>query len=150
MSLDDDVRRLSGAGPLGGLPREALQLLAFSGQKRQLRAGEALFSAGDGADGAFFVLEGEIALRRDGAERLVGPGVLIGKSALLVETVRPADATAASDVLLLSIPRETFRRVLSEFPDSAVKIQRAAVSRTRALISSLEALRRRDFSPREP
>ncbi len=150
MSLDDDVRRLSGAGPLSALPREALQLLAFSGEKRRLGEGEALFAAGDGADGAFFVLEGEIVLRKDGAERRVGPGALIGESALLVETARPADAAAASEAVLLNIPRETFRRVLSEFPESALKIQRAAISRTRALIVGLEAIRRRDFSSRDP
>jgi CRP-like cAMP-binding protein len=146
LSLDGDVRRLSGAGPLSALPREALQLLAFSSERRRLRAGESLFAAGDGADGAFFVLEGMILLRKDAMERRAGPGALIGESALLVETVRPADAAAASEALLLKIPRDTFRRVLSEFPESAAKIQRAALARTRTLIGGLEAIARRNFS----
>ena len=40
------------------------------------------------------MLEGEIALRKDATERRAGPGVLIGESALLTETIRPADAAA--------------------------------------------------------
>ena len=39
MSLEDDVRRLSRARPFDALPREALQLLAFSCQKRRIGAG---------------------------------------------------------------------------------------------------------------
>src|SRR5437764_12356611 len=115
MSLEDDVRRLSRARPFDALPREALQLLAFSCQKRRIGAGEALFHAGEPASGAFFVLEGEIGLRSGESERRAAAGVLIGESALLAETARAGDATAARDSLLLAIPRETFRRVLSEF-----------------------------------
>ncbi len=148
MSLDADVRRLARARPLDQLPREALQLLAFSCQKRNLRQGEALFAAGDAADGAFFVLEGEIVLRRDEEERRAGAGVLIGEQALLAQTLRPADATAARDSALLSIPRETFRRVLSEFPAGAAKIHRSQIERTRKLVAALEGVKRRSFAPR--
>lgn len=146
MSLDADVRRLAAVRPFAALPREALQLLAFSCAKRRLRAGDKLFTAGEPAEGAFFVLEGEIALSANGAQRIVGPGVVIGESALMTETTRPADASAASESLCLNIPRETFRRVLSEFPDGAAKIHRDAVARARTLIADLDALRRRDFS----
>ncbi|MDE3177194.1 MAG: Crp/Fnr family transcriptional regulator [Pseudomonadota bacterium] len=148
MSLDADVRRLAGARPLDKLPREALQLLAFSCQKRSLHSGEALFAAGEAAEGAFFVLEGEIVLRRDQAERRAGAGVLIGEQALLAQTLRPADATAARESLLLSIPRETFRRVLSEFPESAEKIHRDQLARTRKLVAALEGVQRRAFARR--
>ena len=146
LSLESDVRRLAGAKPLAALPREALQLLAFSCEKRKLVAGEALFSAGDTADGAFVVLEGEITLRRGDAQRHAGPGALIGEQALLVETSRSTDARALSDCVVLRISRETFRRVLTEFPDSAANLQKASVARARDLIGRLEAVRRRGFA----
>jgi CRP-like cAMP-binding protein len=146
LTLESDVRKLAGTRPLNALPREAVQLLAFSCEKRRLRAGEKLFSRDDLADGAFFVLEGEIALKQPSAERLVGLGVLIGESALLTETMRPCDAVANLDSVVLRISRETFRRVLSEFPKSAAIIQRAAQARARKLISRLESVRRRGFS----
>lgn len=146
MSLDGDVRRLSGVRPFSALPREALQLLAFSCEKRALRAGEALFSAGEPADGAYFVLEGEILLRRGESERRAGVGALIGETALFTQTLRPADASAARDSLLLTIPNATFRRVLSEFPRSATEIRRAAAGRAGALLGRLDAIRRRAFA----
>jgi len=92
------------------------------------------------------VLEGEILLSAAGVARRAAVGAVIGESALLVETIRPADAIAARDSLLMSIPRETFRRVLPEFPEAAAKIQRAAAVRARELIAGLEAIRRRDFT----
>jgi len=146
LSLDDDVRRLAAVQPLAALPREALQLLAFSCGKRKLSAGERLFSARDPAEGGFFVLEGELVMTAQGEERRIGVGALIGESALLVETIRAADAVAAGDSQLLVIPRETFRRVLSEFPEGAVKIHRASTARARKLIVELEAIRRRGFT----
>jgi CRP-like cAMP-binding protein len=146
LSLDGDVRRLSGVRPFNALPREALQLLAFSCEKRSLRAGEALFSAGEPADGAYFVLEGEIVLKHGDSERRAGAGALIGETALLIETLRPVDARAARDSLLLRVPNATFRRVLSEFPQSAVAIRRAAAGRAGALLGRLEDIRRRAFA----
>ena len=146
MSLESDVRRMAATRPFSLLPREALQLLAFSCGKRKLSAGETLFSVRDPAEGGFFVLEGEILLKALGEERRAGVGALIGESALLVETIRPSDAVAATDSQLLVIPRETFRRVLSEFPEGAVKLHRASTARARKLIVELEAIRRRGFT----
>ena len=145
MALDADVRRLAGVRPFDALPREALQLIAFSCAKRRLGAGESLFSAGDAADGAFFVLDGEVVLRaRDAARRAVA-GTLIGASALLTDTLRPADAEAPKGAELLHIPRETFWRVLTEFPESAARIRHGSAHRARALIDRLDAIRQRSF-----
>jgi CRP-like cAMP-binding protein len=146
LNLDAVVRRLSGVRPFATLPREALQMLAFSCLQRPIRADERVFAAGEPADGACFVLEGEILLSAGGEERRAGAGALIGESALLVETIRPADAVAVRDSLVMAIPRETFRRVLPEFPEAAAKIHRAAAARAGELIAGLEAIRRRDFT----
>jgi CRP-like cAMP-binding protein len=147
LSLDSDVRRLAATRPFNVLPREALQLLAFSCEKRALKAERPLFAVGDAADCAFFVLDGEIQLTAESGERRVGPGVLIGETALLADTVRAADARACRDSTVLRIPRETFRRILTEFPDAAAKVQEGAAARARALLAELEAVRRRAFNP---
>ena len=145
MALDADVRRLSGVRPFDALPREALQLIAFSCARRRLSAGEALFCAGDAADGAFFVLEGEVLLRARETTRRAAAGALIGEAALLADTLRPADAAAPDGAELLHIPRETFWRVLTEFPESAAKIREGSLRRARALFDRLESIRRRSF-----
>ncbi len=145
MALDADVRRLSGVRPFDALPREALQLIAFSCARRRLSAGETLFSVGDVADGAFFVLDGEIMLRVRETTRRAASGALIGATALLTDTLRPADADAPQGAELLHIPRETFRRVLTEFPESAAMIRKSSLRSARSLFSRLEAIRRRSF-----
>ncbi len=145
MSLDSDVRQMSLTRPFSLLPREALQLLAFSCEKRQLKAGQTLFVADEPADCAFFLLTGEIALSAAGEERLVAPGALIGETALVAEVLRGAGARASADATLLRIPSETFRRVLSEFPEAAVKVHADASKRTRRFLNQLETIRARAF-----
>ena len=145
MSLESDVRRLAATRPFSLLPRDAVQLIAFSCERRSLKAGEKLFSAGEPADCAFLVLSGEILLSLGSEERRVPRGALIGETALAAEVLRGADARAAVDSLLLRAPREVFRRVLSEFPDAAAKVHANAAARTRELIGRLDALRTRAF-----
>jgi CRP-like cAMP-binding protein len=145
MSLESDVRRLSGTRPFNMLPREALQLLAFSCERRQLKAGQTMFAAGEPADGAYFLLQGEIVLSADGEERRVAPGALIGETALIVDVIRGAGARASADSTLLRISRDTFRRVLGEFPASAVKVHASVSVRMRRFLDQLEAVRARGF-----
>jgi CRP-like cAMP-binding protein len=145
VTLDDDVARLAQTRPFDLLPREAVQLIAFSCEKRRLRAGEALFFPGETADCGYFVHSGAITLLEDGAElkgeRRVGAGSLIGETALYAPTARRVCARAAEDAVVMRIPCETFRRVLAEFPAGAEKIRAALVARTRLLVDGLEATR---------
>ena len=120
MSLETDVRRMAGTRPFDMLPREAVQLIAFSCDKRALKAGETLFSAGDPADCAYFVLMGGLTLSVDEAERRVEHGALIGETALMADVRRRATAKANEDCEVLRVPGVVFRRVLSEFPRAAV------------------------------
>ncbi len=145
MSLENDVRRLAATRPFNLLPREAVQLLAFSCERRALKAGQSLFAAGDAADAAFFVLTGEIVLKAEGAERRVKAGALIGETALATEVRRGSNAEAAVDSTLLRVPGETFRRVLLEFPEAAAEVRASVWKRTRELIDRLEAVRARAF-----
>ena len=147
MTLDDDVGRLSRTRPFNLLPREAVQLIAFASEKRRLKAGDTLFLAGETADVGYFVHSGAIALVADGVERerRVGAGALIGESALYAETERRVGARAAEDAVVIRIPRETFRRVLAEFPAGAEKIRTELANRTHRLIDGLEAARAKSF-----
>ncbi len=143
--LEVDVRRMAGTWPFDQLPREALQLLAFSCQKRALAEGDALFGEDEPADGAYFVLDGEITLTRRGAERRVRAGALISETALITETQHGAAARATAETRVLEIPRDTFRRVISEFPASAAAIKKSTARRLAKLLSQLEDVRAREF-----
>jgi len=145
MSLESDVKRMSATSPFHLLPREALQLLAFSCEKRAFKGEHKLFREGEDAEGAFLVLEGEVVLRANDEERRVGPGALIGETALIAEVSHNATAEASGAVSVLKIPRATFRRVLGEFPDAAVKVRAMTAARAAKLLGALEALRARAF-----
>jgi CRP-like cAMP-binding protein len=145
MGLEGDVRRMSGTRPFDLLPREALQLLAFSCEKRALKAGEALFADEETAEGAYFVLDGEIVLTAKGGERRVGPGALIGETSLFADVGRHVSAKAESETRLLEIPRETFLRVISEFPEAAAAVRARMSGRLGNLLGRLETVRARDF-----
>ena len=145
MTLDNDVARLARTRPFTLLPREAVQLLAFSCEKRRLSAGDPLFFAGEIGDAGYFVLSGAIVLTEDGAEpksaRRVGAGALIGESALYAPIARRVEARAAQDALVIRVQRETFRRVLAEFPEAAGKVRAALTARMRQLVDGLDRAR---------
>jgi CRP-like cAMP-binding protein len=145
MSLESNVRRMAGTRPFDLLPREAVQLIAFSCERRMLKSGESLFSAGEPADSAYFILSGELSLAIDDVERRVEPGALVGETALLADMVRRASAKATEDSELLRIPGAVFRRVLSEFPHAAVQMRAAAVARARDFVNQLDEKRARLF-----
>lgn len=125
MTLEQDIRRLAAIPLLAPLGTEALRLIAFSAETRLFRAGEVLFRRGEAADGGFVLLVGAIAVEGPGPGEieLVGPGALLGERALIVDTRRPATATAREPSTVLRITRRLFYRVLGEFPGSAVAIR---------------------------
>ena len=144
MTLDRDVSRLSGTRPFDLLPREAVQLIAFTCGKTRIRAGDPLFLAGDTGDAGYFVHSGAIELRSgsDGSgSRRVGEGALIGESALYASVARQADARAIEDSVVTRVTRETFRKVLAEFPAAAEALHAMLAARTRDLVGRLDAAR---------
>jgi CRP-like cAMP-binding protein len=149
VTLDSDVARLARTRPFNLMPREAVQLVAFSCEKRRLKAGEVLFHAGDTGDAGYFVHSGAILLTEKGAApdaaRRVAAGALIGESALYAPVVRQVEARAAEDAVVTRVTRETFRRVLAEFPAAADKVRAALAERTRRLVDGLDAARARSI-----
>jgi CRP-like cAMP-binding protein len=143
VTLDADVARLARTRPFSLMPREAVQLIAFSCAKQRLRAGELLFEAGDAGDAGYFVQSGAILLedKRSSSSRRATSGALIGESALYAPVVRQVEARAAEDAVVTRIPRETFRRVLTEFPEAGDKIRAALATRVRRLVDGLDAAR---------
>jgi CRP-like cAMP-binding protein len=147
VTLDSDVARLARTRPFNLMPREAVQLVAFSCEKRRLKAGDVLFHAGETGDAGYFVHSGAILLTEKGPEgaRRVAAGALIGESALYAPVLRRVEARAAEDAVVTRVPRETFRRVLAEFPAAADKVRAALAERTRRLVDGLDAARARSI-----
>jgi CRP-like cAMP-binding protein len=151
MTLEEDIGRLSRTRPFNLLPRDAVQLIAFSAEKRKLAANESLFEEGDAADCGYFVLSGAITLTARGhaGERIrtAGVGALIGENAMIAEVARPSGARARENSVVLRISRAVFHRVLGEFPKEAARIRTALATRTRKMSGELEELRSRALGP---
>ena len=154
MTLDADVARFARTPPFNLMPREAVQLVAFSSERRLLKAGEILFRAGEVGEAGFFIYSGVVLLiDKDVAPesaRRVAAGALIGENALYAPVVRRVEARAAEDAVVMRVSRETFRRVLIEFPAAADKVRAALAERTRKLVDGLDAARLRSIAAAAP
>jgi len=144
MALDDDIALMARVPLFASLGDEPVRLLAFSAETRFLRAGDVLFKEGQAADSGYVVAAGRVTLESEGeiGEFIAGPGSLIGEIALIIETLRPATATARDPATVLRIPRSLFRRVLTEFPDAAQRIHQDFRDKMRATTADLLRVRR--------
>ena len=145
MALADDIERLSHTRPFNLLPREAVQLIAFSAEKRVLAANESLFTEGEPADCGYFVLSGAIVLTARGhageRARVANEGTLIGENAMIAQVHRPSSARARESSVVLRISRQVFHRVLGEFPKESARIRANLATRMRKIARELEDLR---------
>jgi len=145
MALEDDIAALSRAPLFGQLDMDAMRLIAFAAETRNLKAGEVLFRKGERADGGYVVVRGTIALdaREDGspASFVAETGALIGPTALFLRGPRPATATAREASTVMRISPTLVRRVLEEHPKAAGILHQALVRDLVSLSSGLERVR---------
>jgi CRP-like cAMP-binding protein len=144
MALDDDIALLARQPLLSLMERDALRLVAFAAESRILRAGDVLFRVGEPSDGAVLVISGAVALdsREDGqpAQEVVGPGALIGETALFAAVARPVTAIAREPTQVMRLSRSVMRRVLAESPASAEAIAAAVAQRLQGFVGQLTAV----------
>jgi CRP-like cAMP-binding protein len=141
MALDEDIVFLGRIPTFRVLGREAMRILAISAQTVELLGGEQLFEEGEPADGAYVVVRGAVELKSVGertGSMVARKGTLIGETALIVFTIRPATATALEPTTLLRIPRSVFLRTLEGEPDSAEALRDMMQARLRSTLDDLD------------
>lgn len=147
MSIETDIALLRGVATFDTLEGDALRQIAAAAKARSIAAGETLFRRGETADCAFVVSSGLVRLvddRRADAPRVlkeVGPGTLIGETALIVPTPRPVTAIAAAQTELLVIERTGFLPVLEGHPALTAKLRRAFAKRLEDTLRALDTVR---------
>lgn len=143
MALEDDIGLLDRLLTLHALGRDALRILAISSEQVRLEDGEVLFEEGERADGGYVVIAGAIQLQssRDRTDEdilIAQPGALIGETALVVDTARPATAIAVESTVVLKIARSTFLRVLEDEPRAADALRKVIAERVEAALNDLD------------
>lgn len=144
MSIEDDIALLEQVPFLRRLGAGALRILAIGAESYSVQAGQVLFTVGDAADCAYVVQQGSFGLRpqRQGdSEAVAAPGTLLGETALLAETIRPATATAREDSTVMRISRTMFVKVLESYPDAAQRLRELIASRAEQWARELENVR---------
>jgi CRP-like cAMP-binding protein len=146
MALEDDIALFERHRLLRAMEHEALRLVAFAADRRSYRAGDVLGRKGEPAESAFVIESGEVSLDDGEASpqgHVAGAGALIGEKALISEMARPATITARMPTVVRILRRETMRRVLAEFPRSAVAVHQALSEDLAELTGRLADIRTR-------
>jgi CRP-like cAMP-binding protein len=142
MALDDDIIFLSRIATFRVLGREAMRILAISAQSVEMLGGEQLFEEGEPADGGYIVVSGAVELKSVAEGRtgstVARSGTLIGETAMIVDTMRPATATTLERTTLLRIPRSVFLRTLEGEPGAAVSLRDMMQQRLKSTLDDLD------------
>jgi CRP-like cAMP-binding protein len=144
MTIEDDIAFLERVPILRRLGAGALRILAIGAESYTVAEGQVLFSVGDVADCADVVQDGSFVLdsgRPNEPEMIAGSATLLGESALLAETIRPATAIAREPSLVLRISRAMFLKMLESFPDAAQRLRELIATRADQWAREMENVR---------
>jgi CRP-like cAMP-binding protein len=142
MAIEDEIAFLEQVPFFRRLSGGALRSLAIAAETYAMQPGEVLFTAGEAADGAYIIQQGSVSLKPErGDEIIAGPGTLLGETALLAQTTRPATATAREASSVLRVSRSTFLKILDSYPEAAQRLRELFVSRSDQWAREMENVR---------
>ncbi|MBL8287083.1 MAG: Crp/Fnr family transcriptional regulator [Rubrivivax sp.] len=127
-----------------GLGEATLARLAAATTTRRLERGERLFSKGDAAEAMYVVVHGEIRLVARSAARgerltgVAGPGQSFGEPVMFLQRPAVVDAEAASDALVLRLPREAVFEEIERNPRFARHVIAGLSQRIESLVRELD------------
>ena len=126
------------------LEEPAIARLAAAAERRMLARGERVFSRGDAPTGMYVLVYGQVRLlgrARGGGSRLAGvvsPGQSFGEPVLFLERPALVDAEAATDALVLHLPREVVFAEIERNPRFARRLIAGLSARLEALVRERE------------
>jgi CRP-like cAMP-binding protein len=121
-----------------------LARLAAGATRVALRRGQVLFRQGDAATGLYVVVYGEVKLIAHTPTRgarltgIVAPGESFGEPVMFLERPMLVDAQAASDTLLLHLPKEAIFAEIERSPRFARRMIAALARRVERLVGELD------------
>lgn len=145
MSLEDDIRILSGVTLFEDLSSEQLRLLAFGAERIKLAKGRELYREGQSAECGFIIVSGAVDLFRETSRgrhvvKKVVPPMVLGELALITETSRLTGAVAAEDSEVMRINRSLFKRMLEEYPQTAFYLHERLTDQLQDLLQRIGEL----------
>lgn len=134
MSIKEEVEVLRNIPLFAKLEPAKLKLLAFTSERLVYEAGQPLFQQGDPGDAAYIVMQGAadvMITTPKGPVKVatLGRHAIIGEIAILCDVPRTATVVANEHTETLKINKDTFFRLVTEFPQIAVEIMRELARR---------------------
>jgi CRP-like cAMP-binding protein len=132
-SHDDKASALARAPLFKGLTSTELVELAKVTEDMEVDDGRVLAREGDIGQEFFVIVDGEVAVAKDGAEiRRLGSGDFFGEIALIWDSPRrTATVTAAGPVRFFVLTRQSFRSLIDHHPDIEEKVLSVLEERVR-------------------
>ena len=146
MSLEQEVELIR-QFPIFSKIQPAMQkLLCFSAERLNYDAGQVMFNAGDTADAAYIIIDGEAEVSVPtpaGAIVVnnVGRNDLVGEIAIFGDVPRTATVKASTRLETLKISKELFIKIIRENPDAAIELIRILAGRLANTTSQLTRTR---------
>ena len=117
-----------------GCSTKDLEKIAKASDEITMPAGSLIVDQGQTGREAFIVLEGTVAVKRNGKKvGAFGPGTVVGELSLLDHGPRTATVVCESDCTLLLLDQRHFMGVLDDVPALAHKLLAALAGRIRDL-----------------
>jgi CRP-like cAMP-binding protein len=123
-SHDDKATALGRAPLFGSLSRAELVELAKRTEDMEFAEGKVLAREGDIGHEFFVIVDGEVAITKDGEEvRRLGSGEFFGEIALVWDSPRrTATVTSTSPIRFFVLTRQAFRGLIDKHPDIEQKV----------------------------
>jgi CRP-like cAMP-binding protein len=115
------------------LSRRHLKRIASLARMRRYGPGTSIVRAGDAGTAFFVLIDGTArVIPPKGRARRLGTGDFFGEMALLDDSPRSADVVADGEVLVMTISRSAFGKLLKSEPALAQELLRTLAARLRA------------------
>lgn len=134
MSLEAEVDALRKVPLFRGIDETKLRLLAFISDRMEYQVGERLCTQGEEGDCAFIILRGaaDVLVETPEGERKVAEVTehsIVGEIAILCDVPRTATLIAASEMDVLTVSKDDFLKLLTEFPEMSLEVMRTLALR---------------------
>ena len=134
MNLNEEVELLKGVPIFSKVEPAKLKLLAFTSERMNFAAGQELFHQGDQGDAMYVILGGvaDVLIDSQGGQIAIAElqkNGFVGEIAILCDVPRTATIKAREPLNTLKISKDTFYRMVGEFPQMAIEIMRELAHR---------------------
>jgi voltage-gated potassium channel len=132
--MDQKLALLATVPLLAGLGRKDLEAVGALCDEVDVPAGRVIARQGSTADAFYVIVDGTVAIERDGAHlRDLRSGEFFGELALLGDVPRTATATCTTACRLLVIGHREFHALLADYPAISVAVLNAVAHRIAVL-----------------